>query len=158
MLPFPIFSAALLPFPITLVCTYQDSLLLFPIFSIAFLPFPITPIRTSVRPPPSPLLRFVINWLDHHFNHCCFLMLRRLCIYHRTSSPSCALERDKSLWVRVKAKASKPDMIMGVCYRPAKRDEEVDKTLPRQLGEVSRSLPLVGTCGGLLPPRHLLDL
>jgi len=34
-------------------------------------------------------------------------------------------------------------MIMGVCYRPAKRDEEVDKTLPRQLGEVSRSLPLV---------------
>ena len=32
---------------------------------------------------------------------------------------------------------------MGVCYRPPNQDEEVDKTLYRQLGEVSRSLPLV---------------
>ena len=32
---------------------------------------------------------------------------------------------------------------MGVCYRPPIQDQEVDKTLYRQLGEVSRSLPLV---------------
>ena len=32
---------------------------------------------------------------------------------------------------------------MGVCYRPPNQDEEVGKTLYRQLGEVSRSLPLV---------------
>ena len=32
---------------------------------------------------------------------------------------------------------------MRVCYRPPNQDEEVDKTLYRQLGEVSRSLPLV---------------
>ena len=52
-------------------------------------------------------------------------------------------DRVESLWVRIKAKANKTDIIMGVCYRPSSQDEEVDKTLYRQLGEVSRSLPLV---------------
>ena len=45
-------------------------------------------------------------------------------------------------WVRIKLKASKTDIIMGVCYRPPKQGEEVDKTLCGQLGEVSRSLLL----------------
>ena len=49
----------------------------------------------------------------------------------------------ESLWVRIKAKANKTDIIMGICYRPPNQDEEVDKTLDRQLSEVSRSLPLV---------------
>ena len=65
-------------------------------------------------------------------------------------------DRVESLWVRIKAKGSKTDMIMGVCYRPPNQDEEVDKTLHRQLGEVSRSLPC--SCGGLQLPRHLLGL
>ena len=52
-------------------------------------------------------------------------------------------DRVESLWVRIKVKANKTDIIMGVCYRPSSQDEEVDKTLYRQLGEVSRSLPLV---------------
>ena len=51
-------------------------------------------------------------------------------------------DRVESLWVRIKAKANKTD-IMGVCYRPPNQDEEVDNTLHRHLGEVSRSLPLV---------------
>ena len=51
-------------------------------------------------------------------------------------------DRVKSLWVRIKAKVNKTDIIVGVCYRPPNQDEEVDKTLYRQLGEVSRSPPL----------------
>ena len=41
-------------------------------------------------------------------------------------------DRVESLWVRIKAKT---DIIMGVCYRPPNQDEEVDKTLYRQLGD-----------------------
>ena len=52
-------------------------------------------------------------------------------------------DRIESLWVRIKAKASKTDVIMGICYRPSNQDEEVDKTLYKHLGGVSRSLPLV---------------
>ncbi len=51
-------------------------------------------------------------------------------------------DRVESFWVRIKAKANKTDIIVGVCYRPPNQDEEVDKTLYRQPHEVSRSLPL----------------
>ena len=47
------------------------------------------------------------------------------------------------LRVRIKTKAYKTDTTVGVCYRPRNQDGEVDKTLYRQLGEVSSSLPLV---------------
>ena len=47
----------------------------------------------------------------------------------------------ESLWVRIKAKANKTD-IMGICYRPPNQDEEVDKTLYRQW--VSRIGPVKG--------------
>ena len=43
----------------------------------------------------------------------------------------------------MKPTANKIDIIVGVCYRPPTQDEEVDKMLYEQLGEVSRSLPLV---------------
>jgi len=66
-------------------------------------------------------------------------------------------DRIESLWVRVKAKATKTDIIVGVCYRPPIQDEGVDKTLYRQLGEVSRCPPPC-SCGRLQLPRHLLDL
>ena len=56
-------------------------------------------------------------------------------------------DRVESLWVRIKAKANKSDIIVGVCYRPPNQDEEVDKTLDSQLVEVSRSLPPC-SCGG----------
>ena len=65
--------------------------------------------------------------------------------------------RVETLWVRIKTNANKTDIIVGVCYRPPNQDEEVVKTLYKQLSEVSRSLPLVPV-GGLHLPGHLLDL
>jgi len=50
------------------------------------------------------------------------------------------VDRIESLWLSIKLKASKSDIIVGVYYRPPNQDEEVDKILHRQLGEVSRSL------------------
>lgn len=46
-------------------------------------------------------------------------------------------------WVRRKGKPSKTGIITGVCSRPPNQDEEVDETLHRHLGEVSRSLRIV---------------
>ena len=52
-------------------------------------------------------------------------------------------DRVECVWIRIKAKANKTDVIVGVCYRPTTQDEEVDERLYKHLGEVSRSLPLV---------------
>lgn len=38
-------------------------------------------------------------------------------------------DRVESLWVRIKAKANKTDIIMGMCYRPSNKDEEVRMNL-----------------------------
>ena len=51
-------------------------------------------------------------------------------------------DRVEIMWIRIKAKANKTDAIMGFCYRLPTQDEEVDERLYKQLGEVSRSLPL----------------
>ena len=40
-------------------------------------------------------------------------------------------DRVESLWVRIIVKATKTNIIAGVCYRPPNQDEEVDKTLYR---------------------------
>ena len=61
----------------------------------------------------------------------------------------------ESLWVSIKVKATKTDIIVGVCYRPPNQDEEVDKTLYRQLG-LKVSPPC--SCGGLQLPQRPLDL
>jgi len=45
-------------------------------------------------------------------------------------------DRVESLWVRIIVKATKTNIIVGVCYRPPNQDEQVDK---KQLDEVSRS-------------------
>ncbi|KAK4810854.1 hypothetical protein QYF61_008826 [Mycteria americana] len=52
-------------------------------------------------------------------------------------------ERVECLWVRVRGKAKKADIMVGVCYRPPNQDEEADEIFCKQLGEVSRSLALV---------------
>ena len=52
-------------------------------------------------------------------------------------------DRVESIWIGIKAKANKTEVIVGVCYRPPTQDEEVDERLYKQLGEVSSSLPLV---------------
>ena len=52
-------------------------------------------------------------------------------------------DRVESIWIRIKAKANKTDVTVGICYRPPTQDEEVDERLYKQLDEVSRSLLLV---------------
>ena len=52
-------------------------------------------------------------------------------------------DRVKHLWVRIRGKASKADIMVGVCYRPPNQDEKADEVVYKQLGEVSRSLAFV---------------
>ncbi|KAK4828019.1 hypothetical protein QYF61_022796 [Mycteria americana] len=49
----------------------------------------------------------------------------------------------KCLWVRMRGKANKADIILGVCYRPPNQDEEADEAFYEQLAGVSQSLALV---------------
>ncbi|PKU32319.1 adaptin ear-binding coat-associated protein 1 [Limosa lapponica baueri] len=51
--------------------------------------------------------------------------------------------RVECLWVRIRGRASKTDIVVGVCYRPPNQDLEVDDIFYKQLGEVSRSLALL---------------
>ncbi|KAK4829727.1 hypothetical protein QYF61_006188 [Mycteria americana] len=51
--------------------------------------------------------------------------------------------RVECLWVRIRGKANKADIVVGVCYRPANQDEETDELFYKQPGEASRSLALV---------------
>ncbi|KAK4822159.1 hypothetical protein QYF61_010420 [Mycteria americana] len=52
-------------------------------------------------------------------------------------------DRVERLWVRIRGKANKADIVVGVCYRPPNQDEETDELFYKQLGEASRSLALV---------------
>ncbi|KAK4827222.1 hypothetical protein QYF61_015250 [Mycteria americana] len=52
-------------------------------------------------------------------------------------------EKVKCLWVRIRRKANKAAIMVGVCSRPPNQDEEADEIFYKQLGEVSRSLTLV---------------
>ncbi|RMC22466.1 hypothetical protein DUI87_00780 [Hirundo rustica rustica] len=47
------------------------------------------------------------------------------------------------LWVRIKGKANKADILLGVCYRPPNQEEEVDSLFYKQLENVSGSSALV---------------
>ncbi|RMC13815.1 hypothetical protein DUI87_08898 [Hirundo rustica rustica] len=47
------------------------------------------------------------------------------------------------LWVRIKGKANKADILLGVCYHPPNQEEDVDNLFYKQLGNVSRSSALV---------------
>ncbi|KAJ7409773.1 WD repeat-containing protein 92 [Willisornis vidua] len=49
----------------------------------------------------------------------------------------------ESLWVTIKGKANKADILVGGCYRPTIQDEEADEIFYKQLGEVSPLLILV---------------
>ncbi|GAB0181938.1 hypothetical protein GRJ2_000659100 [Grus japonensis] len=52
-------------------------------------------------------------------------------------------DRVECLWVRIRGKANKADIMVGFCHRPPNQDEEAGKIFYKQLGEVSRSLVLV---------------
>ncbi|GAB0187578.1 hypothetical protein GRJ2_001223100 [Grus japonensis] len=47
------------------------------------------------------------------------------------------------LWIRMRGKANKADILLGVCYRPPSQDEEADEAFYKQLAEVSQPLVLV---------------
>lgn len=46
-------------------------------------------------------------------------------------------------WVKLRGKAIKADILVGVCYSPPNQDEETDEIFSKGLGEVSRSLALL---------------
>ncbi|KAK4828567.1 hypothetical protein QYF61_027657 [Mycteria americana] len=52
-------------------------------------------------------------------------------------------DKVECLWVRMRGKASKADILLGVCYRPPNQDEEADEAFDKQLARVSQSLALV---------------
>ena len=56
-------------------------------------------------------------------------------------------DKVESLRVRIKVKASKTDVIMGICYRPLNQDEEVDNTL-QTVGEYALQGATEGTEAG----------
>ena len=49
----------------------------------------------------------------------------------------------ESLWVKVRGRADKADILVGVCYRPPSQDEETDEAFYEQLAKVVLSLALV---------------
>ncbi|KAM9649084.1 uncharacterized protein ACIBXB_011576 [Morphnus guianensis] len=52
-------------------------------------------------------------------------------------------DRVGCLWVRIRRKANKAGILVGVGYRPPNQDEEADEIFYKQPGEVSQSLALV---------------
>ncbi|GAB0203947.1 hypothetical protein GRJ2_002860300 [Grus japonensis] len=52
-------------------------------------------------------------------------------------------DRVECLWLRIRGKANKADIMVGVCHRPPNKNEEADKIFCKQLGEVSQSVTLV---------------
>ena len=57
----------------------------------------------------------------------------------------------ESLWVKIRGRADKADILVGICYRPPNQDEETDELFYEQLAEAAR---LPGPCphGGLQLP------
>lgn len=66
----------------------------------------------------------------------------RLCVRECISVVELNAGSDKvdSLWVRIRGKANKADILVGVCYRSPNRDEEVDEALDKQMAEVTQLL------------------
>ncbi|GAB0210105.1 hypothetical protein GRJ2_003476300 [Grus japonensis] len=62
-------------------------------------------------------------------------------------------DKVECLWVRMRGKANKADILLGVCYRPPNQDEEADEAFYKRLAEVSQSLALV-----LVGDFNLLDV
>ena len=49
----------------------------------------------------------------------------------------------ESLWVKIRGRANKADILVGICYRPPNQDEETDEVFYEQLAEAARLLALV---------------
>ncbi|PKU26999.1 mitochondrial fission process protein 1 [Limosa lapponica baueri] len=59
--------------------------------------------------------------------------------------------RVESLWVRIRGRVNKADIMVGACYRLLNQDVEVDEIFYKQLGEISKSLALA-LVGDFKPP------
>ena len=55
----------------------------------------------------------------------------------------CSENRVECLCIRIRRKANRADVIVGVYYRPPNQDREVDERFYRHLGEISLALVLV---------------
>jgi len=53
-------------------------------------------------------------------------------------------DKVKCLWVKMRGKANKADVLLGVFYRPPNQDEEDDEAFCKQLAEVPQLLAHVG--------------
>jgi len=47
-------------------------------------------------------------------------------------------DKVECLWVKMRGKANKADILLGVCYRPPNQDEEADEVFYQSLAEVSQ--------------------
>ncbi len=52
-------------------------------------------------------------------------------------------DKVESLWVKIRGRACRADILVGICYRPPNQDEETDEVFYEQLAEAARSLALV---------------
>ena len=46
-------------------------------------------------------------------------------------------DKVECLWIRIRGKACRADILVGVCYRPLNQDEEKDEAFHEQLVEVA---------------------
>ena len=51
-------------------------------------------------------------------------------------------DKVECLWVKMRGKANKTDILLGICYRPPDQDEEADEVFYKRLAEVLQSLAL----------------
>jgi len=57
-------------------------------------------------------------------------------------------DKVECLWVNMRGKANKADILLEVCYRPPNQDKEVDEVFHKRLTAVSQLLAPC-SCGGL---------
>uniref|UniRef100_A0A8C3SFI0 Zona pellucida sperm-binding protein 4 n=1 Tax=Chelydra serpentina TaxID=8475 RepID=A0A8C3SFI0_CHESE len=58
-------------------------------------------------------------------------------------SSSMKLQKNLSLWIKLRSVSNKGNVVVGVCYRPPDQADEVDEAFFQQLTEVTRSQALV---------------
>ena len=52
-------------------------------------------------------------------------------------------DKVESLWVKIRVRADKTDILVGICYRPPNQDEETDEVFHEQLAEAVRLPALI---------------
>ncbi|GAB0182893.1 hypothetical protein GRJ2_000754600 [Grus japonensis] len=52
-------------------------------------------------------------------------------------------EPNKTLWIRIKGREGRGDIVFGICYRPPNQEDQADEALYRQIGAASHSQDLV---------------